>query len=66
MKAGVLMAMALTVCSTAQAAEKVAKETFGSGGKTRTYYLFVPDRAKEKGPHLSSSYSTALAETVSR
>jgi poly(3-hydroxybutyrate) depolymerase len=29
------------------AADKATKETFGSGGKTRTYYLLVPDSAKK-------------------
>ena len=27
------------------AAEKVVKETFGAGGRNRTYFLFVPDKA---------------------
>ena len=34
-----------TVC-----AAEVVKETFGSGGKTRTYYLLIPDNVKEKAP----------------
>lgn len=32
---------------TAAAADKATKETFGSGGRTRTYYLFVPESAKK-------------------
>lgn len=31
----------------ASAADKATKETFGSGGRTRTYYLLVPDSAKK-------------------
>lgn len=31
-------------------AEKTVKETFGSGGKVRTYYLFVPDSARLHAP----------------
>ncbi len=30
--------------------EKTVKETFGSGGNTRTYYLFVPESAKQHAP----------------
>lgn len=30
------------------AAEKIVKETLTSGGRERTYYLFVPDRAAGK------------------
>ena len=29
------------------AADKMTKETFGSGGRTRTYYLLVPEAAKK-------------------
>ena len=32
------------------AADKVTKETFGHGGKTRTYYLLVPESAKKQSP----------------
>jgi poly(3-hydroxybutyrate) depolymerase len=31
------------------AADKMTKETFGSGGRTRTYYLLVPEAAKKAG-----------------
>ena len=31
----------------AVAADKATKETFGSGGRTRTYYLLVPESAKK-------------------
>jgi poly(3-hydroxybutyrate) depolymerase len=33
----------------ATAADKMTKETFGSGGRTRTYYLLVPEAAKKAG-----------------
>jgi poly(3-hydroxybutyrate) depolymerase len=38
----------LTSISVALGAEKVVKETLISSGADRTYYLFVPERAKEK------------------
>lgn len=31
------------------ATDKVTKETFTSGGRTRTYYLLVPESAKKAG-----------------
>jgi poly(3-hydroxybutyrate) depolymerase len=34
------------------AADQMTVERFGSGGRTRTYYLFVPDSAKEAPPLL--------------
>jgi poly(3-hydroxybutyrate) depolymerase len=34
--------------SSARAAEKTVKETMISDGASRTYYLFVPERAKDK------------------
>ena len=34
----------------AGAADKVTKETFGSGGRTRTYYLLIPETAKKSAP----------------
>jgi poly(3-hydroxybutyrate) depolymerase len=40
----------LALGSSADAADKVTKETFGSGGTTRTYYLFVPEKAKANAP----------------
>ena len=36
--------------STAGAAERMTKETFVSGGQTRTYYLLVPESAKKAAP----------------
>jgi poly(3-hydroxybutyrate) depolymerase len=43
-----LVAFACVVASTASAAEKIVKETLTTSGGPRTYYLFVPDSAKEK------------------
>jgi poly(3-hydroxybutyrate) depolymerase len=34
----------------AGAAEKMTRETFGVGGRTRTYYLLVPEAAKKAAP----------------
>src|SRR5215208_935416 len=34
----------------AGAADKMTKETFVSGGQTRTYYLLVPQAAKKAAP----------------
>jgi poly(3-hydroxybutyrate) depolymerase len=45
-----LLLFAVAAGGAAQAAEKVTRETFGSGGKTRTYYLFVPEKAKANAP----------------
>jgi poly(3-hydroxybutyrate) depolymerase len=33
--------------ATASAADRITKETFVSGGQTRTYYLLVPESAKQ-------------------
>jgi poly(3-hydroxybutyrate) depolymerase len=41
--------LALLLPLSASAADKATKETFGSGGRTRTYYLLVPDSAKKAG-----------------
>jgi poly(3-hydroxybutyrate) depolymerase len=46
----VVLVVALAIASSAEAADKVAKETFDSGGRTRTYYLLVPDKAKANRP----------------
>jgi poly(3-hydroxybutyrate) depolymerase len=35
--------LALLVPLPAHAADKMTKETFDSGGRTRTYYLLVPE-----------------------
>ena len=40
----VAIVMVLTPLS-ANAADKMTQETFGSGGRTRTYYLLVPAAA---------------------
>src|SRR5689334_11074421 len=39
--------LALALPLSVSAADKATKETFGSGGKTRTYYLLVPESAKK-------------------
>jgi poly(3-hydroxybutyrate) depolymerase len=39
--------LALLVPLSAHAADKMTKETFDSGGRTRTYYLLVPESAKK-------------------
>jgi poly(3-hydroxybutyrate) depolymerase len=48
------LATLLVLCAAATAAaaspEKVVKETFGAGGRNRTYYLFVPDGATAAAP----------------
>src|SRR3954467_7370046 len=41
--------IALLLPLSASAADKATKETFGSGGRTRTYYLLVPESAKKSG-----------------
>jgi len=44
----VMVAVALACISVVHAAAKIIKETMTSEGVTRTYYLFVPDSAKDK------------------
>src|ERR1044072_6083453 len=39
--------LALLIPLSADAADKMTKETFDSGGRTRTYYLLVPESAKK-------------------
>jgi predicted esterase len=39
----------LLVPLSASGADKATKKTFGSGGRTRTYYLLVPESAKKAG-----------------
>ena len=41
---------ALLIPIASGAADKMTKETFGSGGQTRTYYLLVPEAAKKAAP----------------
>jgi poly(3-hydroxybutyrate) depolymerase len=45
----VSLAVLLTAAIT-EAADKVTQETFISGGRTRSYYLLVPQAAKKAGP----------------
>ena len=42
---GVLAVLLAFGLPSARAAEKIEKLTYGSGGKNRTYYLFVPEAA---------------------
>ena len=44
-----LVVAILLVPVVSSAADKMTKETFGSGGRTRTYYLLVPEAAKKAG-----------------
>jgi hypothetical protein len=44
-----LVAAALTQ-TPIYAADPIVKDTFGSGGKVRTYYLYIPESAKAKAP----------------
>ena len=48
----VLSAVILTACAAtpAAAADKILKESFGSGGRQRTYYLYVPESVKAEKP----------------
>ena len=51
MKRFVLLMLVVTLFpGQARAADKMTKETFGSGGQTRTYYLLNPEAAKRKAP----------------
>ena len=43
---GVLPIAFALLASVTNAAEKTTRESLGSGGRTRTYYLFVPDSAR--------------------
>ncbi len=45
-----VVVVAMLTASAVSAAEKTVKQTFTSGGKTRTYYLFVPERAISNAP----------------
>jgi len=44
-----IVAAILLAPAVATAADKMTRETFGSGGRTRTYYLLVPEAAKKAG-----------------
>lgn len=41
---------ALLVPAATSAADKITRETFGSGGRTRTYYSYVPETVREDAP----------------
>ncbi len=43
-------ALGLLAATTASAADKVTKETFGHGGTTRAYYLYVPESVTSASP----------------
>ena len=45
----ILVTLVLLCAPSVCAAEKVVKETFGSGGRIRTYYVFVSDKARASG-----------------
>lgn len=47
MKRALAGCIAVLLPIAAAAADKATKETFGSGGRTRTYYLLVPESAKK-------------------
>ena len=44
-----LVVAMLLVPAVSAAADKMTRETFGSGGQTRTYYLLVPEAARKAG-----------------
>jgi len=44
--------LAFVISAATGAADQMTVERFGSGGRVRTYYLFVPDSAKESPPLL--------------
>jgi predicted esterase len=46
----VLFFLILLLSSAVRSSEKIVKESFVSHGKTRTFYLFVPDRIKPEQP----------------
>lgn len=46
----ITVCMALSIGQPAATTNTIVKETFGAGGKTRTYYLFVPQTATEDRP----------------
>ncbi len=48
MKHALVLAVILTCAALATSAEKIVKETMTSGGRSRAYYLFVPDSARDK------------------
>ena len=43
-------ALTLLAATAASAADKITKETFGHGGKTRAYYLYVPESVTSASP----------------
>jgi poly(3-hydroxybutyrate) depolymerase len=48
-QAYLLLVLAFVTAATPPA-QRMVKETFGSGGRTRTFYLFVPDSVKKGEP----------------
>jgi poly(3-hydroxybutyrate) depolymerase len=50
MKFAIVVLAALVAPATVSAAEKITRETLGSGGRTRTYYLYVPETVREGAP----------------
>jgi poly(3-hydroxybutyrate) depolymerase len=50
MKLPLLLAAAILVPSAVGAADRITREKFGSGGRERTYYLYVPETIKESTP----------------
>jgi poly(3-hydroxybutyrate) depolymerase len=50
MLAALTLSLVLGAAQPAPAVDKVVKETFGVGGLTRTYYLFVPSKATDDNP----------------
>jgi poly(3-hydroxybutyrate) depolymerase len=50
MRAIATILFALSTASAAPPAGKVVKETFAAGGKTRVYYLLVPEKVKPDDP----------------
>lgn len=50
MKLPIVLLASLLVPSAVHAADKITRETFGSGGRQRTYYLYVPETVRPDTP----------------
>jgi len=50
MRTGISTVLVLLLATAASAADRITKEQFGSGGRTRTYYSYVPDSVREEQP----------------
>lgn len=50
MKMAVALVAVLSLPAVVSAADKITKETFGSGGRSRTYYLYVPETVTTAAP----------------